>query len=210
MFKNYKYQPLKDNDYEEDEILIPGLEDDDFNIPQDETINNKISFEKQMFDIVKKDHNNNYKNLMILLTRYNNTNNLTELLYNIISSKCNKKYTFDINSFDKIFGIYSNLHEFTYIKKVKILYEDDFLKIIFIRDNISLEIDVKEDTEGKLMDIDYKIEFKDAIKLKIHNIEILIRSKLIYIKNKIFILSDNTKIVSNENKFLLEIRNIKN
>ncbi|QRI42848.1 hypothetical protein [Mudlarkpox virus] len=205
MFKNYKYQHLKDNDYEE-EILVPGLEDDD------ETIgfkDNKTSFEKQVLDIVRNNYKNNYKNLMLVSTKYNNTSNITELLYKIISSDSTKKYTFNINYYDNIFGLYNKLHEFIYKKKVKILCDGNCISMMFIRDNVSLKIDIECDAEGQLMDTKYKIEFNDVIKLQISGVEIIIIDKLIYLKNKIFIFCDDYKIVSNENDFLLEIENVK-
>ncbi|UWX11276.1 CRPV-167 [Crowpox virus] len=205
MFRNYKYQSLKDNDYEE-EILIPGLYDDDETIGKD----NKTSFEKQVLDIVRNNYKNNYKNLMLVSTKYNNTSNITELLYKIISSDSTKKYTFNINYYDNIFGLYNKLHEFIYKKKVKILYDKNFISMMFIRDNVSLKIDIECDVEGQLMDIKYKIEFDDVIKLQISGAEIIIIDKLIYLKNKIFIFCDDYKIVSNENDFLLEIENVKN
>ncbi|UOX38601.1 hypothetical protein [Finch poxvirus] len=205
MFRNYKYRQLKDNDYEE-EILIPGLGDDD------ETVgfkDNKISFEKQVLDIVRNNYKNNYKNLMLVSTKYYNTSDITELLYKIISSDSTKKYTFNINYYDNIFGLYNKLHEFIYTKKVKILYEENFITMMFIRDNISLKIDIECDAEGQLMDVKYKVEFGDVIKLQISGIEIIIIDKLIYLKNKIFIFCDDYKVVSNENDFLLEIENVK-
>ncbi|AAR83477.1 hypothetical protein CNPV131 [Canarypox virus] len=205
MFRNYKYQSLKDNDYEE-EILVPGLEDDD------ETIgfkDNKTSFEKQVLDIVRNNYKNNYKNLMLVSTKYNNTSNITELLYKIISSDSTKKYTFNINYYDNIFGLYNKLHEFIYKKKVKILCDGNCISMMFIRDNVSLKIDIECDAEGQLMDTKYKIEFNDVIKLQISGVEIIIIDKLIYLKNKIFIFCDDYKIVSNENDFLLEIENVK-
>ncbi|ARF02715.1 SWPV1-120 [Shearwaterpox virus] len=208
----YKYQPLKDNDYEEEEILIPGLEEDDERTFYNERINNKhdnMSFEKQVLEIVRNNHINNYKDLIPVLNMHNDTTNLTELLYEIISSNPSNKYKFNINNFDNIFGLYNRLHEFIHVKKVKISYGKNFLNLSFSKDNIFLKIDVLDDVEGKLMDVNYKIEFKDVIKLKISNSDIIISGDLICIKNKIFILSKDYKIVSNENDFLLEIENIK-
>ncbi|AYO89698.1 hypothetical protein FPV104 [Fowlpox virus] len=209
MFKNYKYTLLSE-DTNNMKLLIPGLEDD----MEAGTIENSgyrnIStkmFKDQVKDIVKKTYNQTYSQLLQLLERSNVNCNELELLYRIININPRTCHRFYINRYDSIFGSFNKLHEFISTVMIKIFKIGNSIYITFISDNTSLEINVDNDTEGRLMNIDYTIKFGDIIILQLGRISIKFSGNFVIMKDILFLVTDSNKIVYNEDEFLLEIYN---
>ncbi|ART91537.1 hypothetical protein 14D047_00105 [Fowlpox virus] len=209
MFKNYKYTLLSE-DTNNMKLLIPGLEDD----MEAGTIENSgyrnIStkmFKDQVKDIVKKTYNQTYLQLLQLLERSNVDCNELELLYRIININPRICHRFYINRYDSIFGSFNKLHEFISNVMIKIFKIGNSIYITFISDNTSLEINVDNDTEGRLMNIDYTIKFGDVIILQLGRISIKFSGNFVIMKDILFLVADSNKIVYNEDEFLLEIYN---
>nr|WCB86963.1 CPPV152 hypothetical protein [Cooks petrelpox virus] len=209
MFKNYKYTLLSE-DTKNMKLLIPGLEDDRetriIEKPRYRNISMKM-FKDQLKDIVKKSYNQTYLQLLQLLDTSNINFNELELLYRIININPKTSHRFYINRYDSLLGSFNKLHEFISNIMIKIFKIGDSIYMSFISDNITLEINVDNDTEGKLMNIHYIIKFGDIIILQLGKICIKFSGNFVLMKDMIFLVTYSNKIVCNEDEFLLEIYN---
>ncbi|QRY18932.1 ORF-62 [Teiidae poxvirus 1] len=195
MFKKYRYETLSNNSG--DKLVIPGM--DDVTVKKDK----EKSFIEQITDIAKNIHGRTYEQLYKL----SKSDNEMELLYRIINFDPKIKYKFRVNHFDNLFGSFNRLHEFIHESVVKVSKSEKVIKLSLMKSDVFLETNLDCSSEGYILDVHYKATFDDTVMLRINNLDLRFSGKFVMVKDKIFLTSIYTKVVSNEKYFLLEIFN---
>ncbi|ALA62449.1 hypothetical protein [Turkeypox virus] len=203
MFKNYKYKPLNNDKYNNEiPLLIPGLEDNNL-IDSNDKVFNTNTFKEQVLKIVKEYYGCMYSQLNMLSSciKYDD-----DILYRIINSDPAVRYKFFIDYYDDVFGSFNRSHEFIHDTVVKIYNNNnESIYIVVINGEKILEKKLNTESAGYIESIYYNIKFDKIVKLKLYNINMYFIGKFILLKDRVFMLSSNCKIVSNEKDFLLEV-----